>query len=392
MKKYVILVIVLAVTCFIVGCFGHSSSGNNSPVDPVVTKVWTVGSGGDFGTLQEAINSPEVKSGASVLVYNGTYVVTTPIIINKPLIITGQSENGVIFKTAGTASDPITLFTIQTGDVTVSKMSILDCKTTNTSVESCITVSNPNTNGNIISNISIHNCTLSIVELGIFMRAANWKIENNSFIYNPDSGITNQKFYPIGICAISGNCYISGNTLNNMSSSGIYPRFIHVTATSQYWSSTEQLEGNLVISGNSAINGACYQFYNQDSWSGIPSGLNLTFSNNNIVSLNVPSTSSFIIFYGGDSNFGNILGSVTLSGNVLMNNTSSGTGGKGMIGVDASEVLAFRTSPLTLYARGNSIQNTSIFLPGFVEAPGSSNATVGYNSSAITSITINQIN
>ncbi|MCX5773162.1 MAG: hypothetical protein NTX05_00910 [Fusobacteria bacterium] len=384
MKKIIITTVVIVI---IIGLFGCMKSANTQQS----IKYWTVGSGGDFATLQEALASSQVVSGSNILVYNGTYTVNSTIVVSKPVNIVGETQNGVIFETAGTASDPIQIFNIIMSNVQLSKLTILNRKSTNTSVESAIVVSNPNNSGDLLTNININNCTIGIVEFGIVMRAGSWNISKNTFEYT--STLSNQKFYPMGIYAVSGNCNISGNSLINSSINGIHPRFIYLTSTNSGYNTTEKYTGTLTITGNSVITGPYFQFYNQDNWSGATGQFNLIFENNTVMGPSVPLSNNFIIFYAGASNFADILGTVTLKGNSLGNKTPDDTGGKGIIGIDGgnSSAVAFRSTSLTVYVSQNNVVNTSAFLIGFEQAEGSENATVGYNTSQIILPIINQV-
>jgi len=387
MKKIAILGVIVIIVLTLFGCFNRKTLVANSQNS---VKYWTVGTGGNFATLEDALASPEVVSGSNILVYNGTYTVNSTIAITKSVNIFGQSQSGTIFETAGTSSDPVAMFNIQTNNVQLSKLSILDRKTTNTSVETAIVASNPSNTGSLISGVNINNCTIQMVEFGVFMRAGNWSISNNTFVYN--SPLSNTKFYPMGIYAASGKCAISGNTLINQISDTT-PRFIELTGTSAY-QSTENFSGTLTIENNIAQSGPYFQFFIQNNWAGTPGGFNLVFEGNSVVGAQSVPSNNFIIFYPGSANNGNLLGSVTLKNNTLVNNTDANTGGKGIIGIDSASgtPMAFRSSPLTVYTSGNTVTNTTLFYSGFEQANGSSNATVGYNPLTITPVTINQMN
>jgi hypothetical protein len=136
----------------------------------------------------------------------------------------------------------------------------------------------------------------------------------------------------------------------------------------------ETYVGTMVVEGNTQVGGTLQQFINQEAWQGSAGQYNLIVKDN----VTTSDSSAFVVFFGGAANFGDILGEVTVEGNSLAN-----TGGKGVVGLDASSLIPFRSSPLTVHVPAPNTLSSTTWASNWAEAPGSSGNTVGYRTTTI---------
>lgn len=341
----------------------------------------TVGATGTFATLQDALADVSVQDGDTIFVQAGTYSVSSTITISKQVKIYGAGPTSTVFATAGTSGDPVSMFSVTTDNVVLMNLGFQHKKTSNTSVETAVTVSGPGFPQTRVSNFVMDTCRIEHVEFGLTIRGSDWKIANTAFVYKGSNNSTRRH---VGVYGTLGNCFAVNNTSNEDVAVG-------VTGNTRWWALTsttgsnpnETYEGTLVIQGNSQVGGTLQQFYSQDSWQGTAGGFNLIVKDNTS-----NETSAFVSFYGAAADFGNILGEVTVQGNSI-SNLHGGTpaGGKGLIGIDGAGGVAFRSSALTVHHSDNTLGNLT-FRADYVEVTGSTGSLVGRSSANIGSASV----
>lgn len=337
------------------------------PITPSPSSFdFTVGPTGDFATLADAIASPSVVEGSTIQVQEGTYTLSTTLTISKGVRIYGVNKSSVIFNSAGTSSDPVTLISVTANNVVLSGITVDHKKTSNTSVETAVSVSGGGFPQTRVSNFIMDDCIVRHIEFGLVLRGSDWKVSNTSFVY---AGPNNSTRRHVGIYGFSGNCFAINNTSNESTAPGVTgnTRWFNLTSSTGT-NPNETNVGTLVIDGNTQAGGNLQQFFNQDNWQGSAGQYNLVVKNNTTLN----ESSAFIAFFGGSSNFGDILGEVTVDANTLSN-----LGGKGIIALDSSALVNFRSSTLTVHAPFGPTNLSYTPVPGSVTqvaAPSSSSS------------------
>lgn len=319
--------------------------------EPLLTPHWTVGSGGNFSTLADAIASVNVQSGQVIKVFPGTYTLSTTLVINKSLTIVGEPSNPsqVIIQSTNDGAAPATMVSVSTNNVRLLGMTFRHRKTTASSVETAISVSGGGFPQARVDGFVLADCKIEHVEFGVSVRGSNWLIQNSDIAYVEFGQPANSTRRHIGVYGVSGNCFIDNVEFIDNTVSG-NTRAITPTSTTGT-NPNETYVGNLVVKNCTQI-GRLQQFYSQDAFQGSAGSLNLWFLNNTS-----NETSLFIGFFGTSANFGDILGPIHSIGNTFSNtHSTSPVGGKGMISVDGSGV--FRSSSLLIYESTNSPAQT----------------------------------
>lgn len=339
---------------------------------------FTVGSGGDFATLEAALADSGVVNGSTIQVLNGTYSVASTINVSKSVKIYGESKAGVIFETAGASGDPVSMFNVSVDDVLMKDMTIKHKKTSNTSVETAVVVSGPGFPQTRVAGFIMDNCRIEHVEFALTIRGSAWKIANTQFAY---AGPTNSTRRHVGIYGVSGDCFAYNCQSEDNGASG-NTRWFAVTSTTGT-NPNETLVGSLVLEGNVQTVGALQQFYSQDAWQGTAGSYSLYAVGNT-----TNETSAFLSLYGTVANFADILAKVQVSGNTL-SNLHGGTpaGGKGLIGFDGAGGVAARSSALPVNSLSNSLGNL-VFRTDYVECTGSSGAIAGRHATNLANVTV----
>lgn len=340
---------------------------------------FTVGTGGNFATLQDALASASVQNGHKIKILNGTYSVGSAINITKQVKLYGESKAGVIFQTAATSGDPVYMFNVSTDNVLFKNMTIKHLKTSNTSVEAAINVSGGGYPQTRVAGFIMDSVRIEHMEFGIVIRGEAWKISNCEIAY---TGPTNSTRRAIGVYGVKGNCFVLNTVLENNASTGNL-RGITLTSTTGT-NPNETHEGKLMVENMTQV-GTLHQFISMDSFQGTAGGFDLLVKNNT-----VNETSAFVSLYGVSANFGDLFGQIALSGNSLSNNHDGLGGGKGAIGIDGSGTnLAFRSSALPVHASSNTLAYSG-WKSGYALANGSSGSIVGYNSTVLAQPTASQ--
>lgn len=341
---------------------------------------WTVGSGGDFATLQEALASASVQNGDNIKVLAGTYTVSSAITVDKQVGIFGEGIGQTIIQTAGAGSDPVNVVIVTADNVTLYGMTIKHRKTTNTSIEAAVTVSAgawPNFTYPV--NFIMDSCQIEHAEFGLVIRGDSFKLANNTFAYRTGSLSNSNRC--IGLYGHIGNCFIVDNIFDNSTINGTAFRAIYSTSTNG--SSNEDTTGNLVIKGNSHV-GLLQQFYLQDNVRGPANSMALYISDNV-----TNETSVFSAVYLSTENQMDLFSEIILTNNSISNNHEAATGlGKGLFALDgAGSNLFYRSSNLPVHASGNTLGQVN-FRADYAEAVGSLGSLVGYKPSVFSTVEI----
>jgi hypothetical protein len=340
---------------------------------------FTVGPTGDFPDLPTALASASVVDGTTLGVQAGTYTLSSTLTINKQVQIFGEDKNTVILQSEATTSAPTTLISVTVDNVVLKGLTISHRKTSNTSVETAVSASGAGFPQTRVDNFILDDCIIRHIEFGVIVRGSNWKLSNSSYVY---AGPNNSTRRHVGIYGVSGDCFAVGNTSNE----DVVPGTTGNTRWFSMLSTTgtnpnETYVGTMVVEGNIQVGGTLQQFLNQDAWQGSAGQYNLIVKRN----VTTNDSSAFVVFFGGAANFGDILGEVTVEGNSLAN-----TGGKGVIGLDASSLISFRSSPLTVHVPTPNTLSSTTWASNWAEAPGSSGNTVGYRTTTISPPSIAQ--
>jgi hypothetical protein len=295
-------------------------------------------------------------AGDSIFVSAGNYTLTSSLSISKSLRLFGAGSGSTIFQTAGTSADPVTMVTVSSDNVVFKDITFKHRKTSNTSVETAISISAGGfPTFTYPKNFIMDGCRVEYLEFGVVIRGEGFKLANNRFVYA--TGTAGNSNRCIGIYGQKGNCFIANNIFDNSVLSSTTFRPIYSTSTNA--TSNELTTGALIVSGNTNVGAAVQQFYNQDNLRGTTGGYDLYFLNNTI-----NETSLFVGLWNGAANVGNIIGKIVLDGN-----TASGIHGgaplgtKGMLNIDNSG--AFRSTNLPVYV-GTNNQTNQTFRTGYV--------------------------
>jgi hypothetical protein len=303
--------------------------------------------------LLAAITS--AAEGSKILVEAGEYLVTSSLNISKSLKIYGAGSSSTILQTAGNTSDPTTMINVSADNVLFKDVAIKHRKSSNTSVETAISVSRggfPTFQYPV--NFIMDGCRVEFAEFGLVIRGDGFKLANNTFEYK--TGTVSNSARSIGIYGQKGNCFIVDNVFDNSVKLGTAVRPIYSTSTSG--TSNETTTGALVVSGNTSV-GSIQQFYNQDNLRGTPGGYDLYFLDNNI-----NETSLFVGLWCSATNVGDMIGKIVLDGNTASGvHGGSPLGTKGMVTIDNTGT--FRSSNLPVFV-GTNTQTNQTFRTGYV--------------------------
>ena len=323
----------------------------------------TVGPGGNFPTIQAALLSSTVVNGDTILVFNGVYTEAASILVTKSVTICGQTRDGTIVTTAGTPTDPRTVFAVSVDNVVIARMTIRQLSTEGSSVGTAVSVSGPGFPQTRVNGFLLDNVVVDYTEIGVSLRASNFVIQDSILNY---VGPVAPRGFGIIMYGINGNSIINNVLFGN---APLQPNLRATYITSSTGSNpNENNAGTLTLSNNqqSSVLG---EFFVQDNFQGAFGALTLRFLNN-IIS----ETSTWAASFSVTSLAGNLYAQI-----VLQNNRASGAGTKGLFAIDGfGSGLTFRSTPLAVSSSGNVILSP-VILPPFVEAPGSTGGIVGCN-------------
>jgi hypothetical protein len=222
--------------------------------------IKTVGTGGDFADLQTALADASVVNDTILKVISNLTTSTT-INVNKAVVIDG---NG--FELVSDTANPVTMLNVTAGATIKDFSKISHLKTTNTSVETVISINSPT------APVYVYNNTIELQEFGIVTRGSFF-IGRNTFKYVGASLTNSHRF--IMLYGNSGESRIYENDFecSVMPATTRYSNFIYATSTTG-----TVYEGKLFINNNTQTAGNLRQFYLHDS--GVPNNMELYVANN----------------------------------------------------------------------------------------------------------------
>lgn len=333
---------------------------NDSSTTPAaMVPDWTVGEGGNFATLSDAMSSASVIAGDYIRVLPGTYTMSSMLTINKPVYIGGTPgiKGDVVLQSAGAGTDPVTLITVSANNVLLKDLTIKHRKTTNTSIETAVALTRSESGVNVrVDGFIMDSCRIEHVEFGLVVRGNGFKVANNEIAY---AGPSNSTRRHVGLYGTGGTCFFTNNAFEDSTAAGVTgnTNIFYLTSTTGLVAS-EKFTGMLVVDGSTWVSSTSKQpnqFFNQDNCQS-DGTFSLMFKNNVVNEKNV-----FVSLYGSTNNFGDVFGDITFANNTLSNshNGTSVIGGKGMLAIDGGgSNVSFRSAALTAFYIGNTINMT----------------------------------
>jgi hypothetical protein len=322
------------------------------------TSDFTIGSGGSFATLQDALASPLVKNGTVLrILENTTLDISANLIITKQVVIWGENRDTCIIRNA-TGSPSLTfLLTVQADYVMFNNLTINFTSTISDNFALTFT----NSSGGNVVNPIVANCRVIYNKFGIVMRGLNWVVANCLF-ETQSAGTTRRA---ISIYRSAGNSFVYKNTFNQTIDTS--NRLIHVLETSV----ADTKLGTINIIGNTST-GVAIQFVNVESFRGNTNGLTYIIKDNVMNESN-----AFVVFFGGSLvNAYNTIKDVFILNNRFTNrHTTSPFGGKGCLSLDTSVVG--RSSSLPVYAYNNVATIDQFYRAGWGLAANATGVQVG---------------
>jgi hypothetical protein len=235
-----------------VGTLVNIPTGNTNDVK-------TVGTGGDFADLQTALTNTSVVDN-TILRLVSNLTTSTTINVNKKVIIDG---NG--FNLESDTANPVNMLNITAGATVKNFGKISHLKTTNTSVETVISINSPDP-------VYIYNNTIELQEFGIVTRGSFF-IGKNTFKYVGASLTNSHRFIMLNGNSGESRIYENNYECSVMPATTRYSNFIYATSTTG-----TVYEGKLFINNNTQTAGNLRQFYLHDS--GVPNNMELYVANN----------------------------------------------------------------------------------------------------------------
>lgn len=327
---------------------------------------------GDFTSLQNALASPLVLNGDTITIGPETFTLAPgnpAISISKSVSIIGC--DGATIQTAASATDPTTVLSITAGNVFIKNLTVKQRKTTNSSVESAVSITGAGTTGIVLDSM-----TIETMEFAITINGPNsFTIANCELNYVGPLGNNHR------LIAVSKNNGAS-QIINNIFTPSSDPapgRTIFC-----YLDGAGSFAGSLTISGNRQITqpSPLYtrQFYLQDNFTGGAGGFELIITDNSYNDMN-----GGIIFFDSTGML-NLFSSI-----IIARNSANNGGGKGLVTIDGFGV-AINPGATNWYMADNILANPGVTAPNFADAtiiPG----LIGYNTTIFVplSITVNPV-
>lgn len=355
-----------------------------------LTPNWTVGSGGDFATLDAALASPSVVNGNYIKVLPGTYTISSLLTVNKEVIIGGTPgvKGDVVLQSTADTAAPATLMQVSANNVVLKDLTIKHRKTNNTSVETALLLTRNSGGVNVrVDGFIMDSVRIEHVEFGFVARGNDFKVANCEIAY---VGPNNSTRRHVGLYGTGGTCFFTNNAFEDSTAGAITgnTNIFYLTSTTGLVAS-ERFNGTLVVDGNTWVSSTSKlpnQFFNQDNCAS-DGTFNLMFKNNVMNEKN-----AFVVLYGSTANFGNSFGDITFYNNTLSNiHTNPNTGGKGMLTIDgAGSNVSWRSSNLVAHIDGNALTNSTFRATstGVLQSPANvTGPEIGRTTAAIASFT-----
>ena len=324
-----------------------------------------VGPTGDFSDIHSALNDARVVTGTKILVQDGLYESTGPIVIEKSVVICGESRHGTVFKSMGGS-----VFVIMTDHVKLIRLTVENgiC-----SVAPSIKTVHPDRR---LVRFHLLDSIVKFCHVGISLRANNFNIGNVVLVHNPIV-LGSRTRVGVVIFGSQSASEIDSVTLENSEEYGNTIMFL-LTAFS---SEGSENQGTLTIAYCRHV-GHLDIFYSHENFLGQSHSFNLVIYANQI-----NESDSFIYLYDSVGLSGEVFGSIEVTDNVLSNSK-----GLGLIAIDGPHLpnRDFRSSVLQLFARGN-VLGEGPETSSFVDVPGTSGSVCRYDPGAFSAPTVNVI-
>lgn len=317
------------------------------PVAPPVPSgaTWTVGTlgGEDYPDLSTALADVNVVDGDLIYLSAETFTVAATISVNKQVTIRGQGIGTTILQTAATAADPVTMMTISVSNVTLQDLTMKQRKTTNTTVENCVTINaGAGSTGHFLEGVR-----LETMELGITIQSDGWQINNCQLYY---ASATNQTAYLAIIYRSVGSGIVANTQVGHGASTTSRSFLVRANGGANLLGGYLRFTNTTLLPGEISTS----QFINCDAFN--ESGnLSLVVDNNNVNEQSV-----FVVFFVDKVNLLNYFDYIA-----LYDNTISGTHGgapvgcKGAFAVDGSAAGPQSMGTTQFFASGNTIGVTT---------------------------------
>jgi hypothetical protein len=322
------------------------------------TSDFTIGSGGSFATLQDALASPLVKNGTVLrILENTTLDISTTLTITKQVVIWGENRDTCIIRNAVASPSLTFLLSIQADYVMFNNLTINFTSTISDNFALTFT----NSSGGNVVNPIVANCRIVYNKFGIVMRGLNWVVAN--CLFETQGTATTRR--GISIYRSAGNSFVYKNTFNQTIDTS--NRLIHVLETS----AADTKLGTINIIGNTST-GVAIQFVNVESFRGNTNGLTYIIKDNIMNESN-----AFVVLFGGSLvNAYNTIKDVFVLNNRFTNrHTTSPFGGKGCLSLDTSVVG--RSSSLPVYSFNNVATTDQFYRAGWQLAQNATGVQVG---------------
>jgi hypothetical protein len=348
--------------------------GPPAPIDPVAPPAptgttWTVGTlgGEDYPDINTALANASVVDGDRLLLSAQTFT-STAITVSKQVTIQGVGLASTVVQTAGAAGDPVVLFTISVSNVTLRDMTIKQRKTTNTSIETAVSI----TAGAGSSGHYLEAVRVETMEFGVVIRSDGWQINNCELAY---VGPNNSTRRLIGVYRSDGQGLFTNSTFDSGQNGVITGNTRVFTVLATTGLPSEVLGGYLRL-GNITPSNAfpVQQFFNAEWFQ--PGATPLTFYVDGCTS---SETSAFVVWTCADTQPPLAQSaSVVMSGNTLTN-----VHGKGVYALNGSHAVIGNPGTTTFYADSNTLGATAFIgtWASGVSAPANATeaAQVGYD-------------
>jgi hypothetical protein len=319
-------------------------------IDPVAPPTpsgttWTVGTlgGEDFPDLATALASGSVVNGDRLLLSAETFT-TGAITVSKQVTIQGAGLASTVLQTTADGAAPVVFITVSTSNVTLRDLTIKHRRTTNTSIESAISITaGAGSSGHYLQGVRVEG-----MEFCVIIKSDGWQINNCQLAY---VGPNNSTRRLIGIYRSDGQGLFCNSTYDS-GQNGVITGSTRVVAITTGASPPDEVLGGYLRIGNvTPSNGfPVHQFFNCDYFGIGATPLTLVVDNctaaetSLFVGFVLPSTQPPLTRCAG----------ITLQGNTLTN--SHGKGALAIAGVSGGPVSPGTT---TYYAGGNTLGATA---------------------------------
>ena len=319
-------------------------------IDPVAPPTpsgttWTVGTlgGEDFPDLATALASGSVVNGDRLLLSAETFT-TGAITVSKQVTIQGAGLASTVLQTTADGAAPVVFITVSTSNVTLRDLTIKHRKTTNTSIESAISITaGAGSSGHYLQGVRVEG-----MEFCVIIKSDGWQINNCQLAY---VGPNNSTRRLIAIYRSDGQGLFCNSTYDS-GQNGVITGSTRVVAITTGASPPDEVLGGYLRIGNvTPSNGfPVQQFFNCDYFGIGATPLTLVVDNctaaetSLFVGFVLPSTQPPLTRCAG----------ITLQGNTLTN--SHGKGALAIAGVSGGPVSPGTT---TYYAGGNTLGATA---------------------------------